>query len=412
MNNKTIPPYSVNDSGWTFFVNNRPMFVAADSPNFARVAEAVAESDYDALIDLLTEDKFNSAFRTLVYSDKDGCFKIVSNDEDDYAIQYTDDDGKVHVLPDVLCDKLVNLYQQKVDMTRYVNFVRNVYLNPRPDSITELFDFLSYKELPITQNGTFIAYKGVQNDLFSITANTETRVLKGDVKHGKIKNALNSEIEVHIDDVDPDRRKHCSNGLHVGSYHYAADFGSTVLAVEVNPKDVVSVPTDYSCQKCRVAKYKVLSIVESEFTGSSLTVDNDNGTIDDSMDLMVDENDVASASDILLSAENIADTREAIERNVNNHQVLTLEYEDGSEKVKVYSSELTEDDLLEDDPNMSDDSLEFYKINVPATTISQLCGSVGRKDGVTRGAMFTVLMKLGYRVILNQKSLGNSIVEL
>ena len=61
--------------------------------------------------------------------------------------------------------------------------------------------------------------------------------------------------------VDDDRRHSCSNGLHVGAIGYVNSFGygeDKVVIVKVNPKDVVSVPLDSSCQKCRVCEYVVL----------------------------------------------------------------------------------------------------------------------------------------------------------
>lgn len=53
--------------------------------------------------------------------------------------------------------------------------------NPSETSREELYDFLSYRELPITSEGTFIAYKGVGENMYSLHGNAETRVLQGKV---------------------------------------------------------------------------------------------------------------------------------------------------------------------------------------------------------------------------------------
>ena len=46
--------------------------------------------------------------------------------------------------------------------------------NPSETSREELYDFLSYRELPITSEGTFIAYKGVGEDIrFMVTPKPE-----------------------------------------------------------------------------------------------------------------------------------------------------------------------------------------------------------------------------------------------
>jgi hypothetical protein len=52
-----------------------------------------------------------------------------------------------------------------------------------------------------------------------------------------------------------------------------------VVVVKVNPKDVVSVPSDCKCQKCRVSAYEVVSVFEQEITAP--VVDADNNPIED-----------------------------------------------------------------------------------------------------------------------------------
>lgn len=413
MSNNVIPPYSVNDQGWTFFVDNRPICVPANSPIYADIMDAVTENDYDTLMDLLSENKVQTAFKKLVFADKSGNFKILENESTgDKSISYTDDSGKTHILPDVLTNKLTALYDKRIDMERYVNFVRNVYLNPNPDSIAELFDFLSYKELPITQNGTFIAYKGVREDLYSVNANKQTRVLSGVVDdYGHIKNSLNTKIAVHTEDVDPDRRNECSNGLHVGSYDYASQWGSVVLAVEVNPRYVISVPMDCSFQKCRVSQYKVLTVVDGVYDNSSLEVDNDTGEIDVKEESIVTSGLDAAVNE-MLSAANITNTRAAIDRNIDNHCVLNMVLSDGAKRVNVYPSDATDNEIIDKDPIMnSATNVEYINIFRAATTISQLVGSVGRKNNINRASMLTLLIKLGYDVDLDNVNVGNSIVR-
>lgn len=413
MSNNVIPPYSVNDQGWTFFVDNRPICVPANSPIYADIMDAVTENDYDTLMDLLSENKVQTAFKKLVFADKSGNFKILENESTgDKSISYTDDSGKTHILPDVLTNKLTALHDKRIDMERYVNFVRNVYLNPNPDSIAELFDFLSYKELPITQNGTFIAYKGVREDLYSVNANKQTRVLSGVVDdYGHIKNSLNTKIAVHTEDVDPDRRNECSNGLHVGSYDYASQWGSVVLAVEVNPRYVISVPMDCSFQKCRVSQYKVLTVVDGVYDNSSLEVDNDTGEIDAKEESIVTSGLDAAVNE-MLSAANITNTRAAIDRNIDNHCVLNMVLSDGAKRVNVYPSDATDNEIIDKDPIMnSATNVEYINIFRAATTISQLVGSVGRKNNINRASMLTLLIKLGYDVDLDNVNVGNSIVR-
>lgn len=181
-------------------------------------------------------------------------------------------DGKVFYkgseLPPALTTKVKSILAEGLPLTHFQKFWENLDQNPSATSVAELVEFLEYKELPITEDGHFIAYKGVTSDFYSIHGNSKTKVVKGLVDgSGRIYNGLGEEIEVTRREVDDNRANHCSYGLHVGSLDYASGFkgyGGKLLVVKVNPKDVVSVPSDYNCQKCRVSAYKVLSEYESE----------------------------------------------------------------------------------------------------------------------------------------------------
>jgi len=117
--------------------------------------------------------------------------------------------------------------------------------------------------MPITPEGNFLAYKGVQSDYYSITSGT-IDIVKGQVMDGHILNAIGEEIEVVRNQVCDDKDLGCSKGLHAGSMKYATDFASNgkVVIVEINPADVVSIPTDCSCQKLRTCAYKVVAEFE------------------------------------------------------------------------------------------------------------------------------------------------------
>lgn len=131
--------------------------------------------------------------------------------------------------------------------------------NPSSQSRQEAWDFLQHKGLPIMPNGMVRGYKGVQDDYWSATGNKTTKVLRGKVNdEGRIYNGVGETIEVARNNVDDDRRRGCSHGLHVGTYEYARSFAPKLLLVEFSPTDIVSVPTDCNCQKLRCSKYTVI----------------------------------------------------------------------------------------------------------------------------------------------------------
>lgn len=182
-------------------------------------------------------------------------------------------DGTVYyngeALPKALEQKVKSIIRDDLSLDHFAKFWENLSKNPSSSTITGIMDFLEYKELPITDDGHFLAYKGVSSDYWSINGNTETKVIKGEVrKNGSLNNKVGAELEVARNAVNDNREVHCSFGLHVGSLDYARGFGNRVVVVKVNPADVVSVPTDYNCQKCRVSAYKVVSEYECEITAS------------------------------------------------------------------------------------------------------------------------------------------------
>lgn len=167
-------------------------------------------------------------------------------------------------LPPVLGKKIERFRNENLLFKPIQNFLLRLNKNPSYQSINQLYDFLEAEELPITEDGYFIAYKGISDDGFSVHGNPNTKVTQGTVDdRGRIYNLnFGVAIEVERNQVDDDRNKGCSNGLHVGSYNYASGWGHKTIKVKVDPADVVSVPTDCAFQKCRVSKYIPLDYVE------------------------------------------------------------------------------------------------------------------------------------------------------
>lgn len=172
-----------------------------------------------------------------------------------------------------LRDKVASLKRDGLSTKPFFKFYEKVLLNPSKQSAEELFDFLSYKELPITDDGNFLAYKGVLNNYYSSHANKKTKVIQGKVNEaGQILNKIGCTIEVERSCVDANRSNECAEGIHAGSLDYARGHANRVVLVEINPKDAVSVPKDCSFQKLRCCKYKVIADFEQEIKAPSVKV--------------------------------------------------------------------------------------------------------------------------------------------
>lgn len=228
-----------------------PRIVRDSNPNYFRIRKSILAGDYELAYQLASiKEVIVEAVEGSDFSVKDG-------------VVYFGD----FILNGVISSKLVKvILEGGKNLTPIKKYVERILKNPSRQSAQELYDFLGYRELPITEDGMVLAWKGVGNDDYSIQGNPSTKVLQGTVdRSGRILNRVGDTIEVARICVDDDRRKHCSHGLHVGSLDYARGWGSKLKLVMFDPADAVSVPTDCNFQKLRVCKYKVIADVSKDF---------------------------------------------------------------------------------------------------------------------------------------------------
>jgi hypothetical protein len=97
--------------------------------------------------------------------------------------------------------------------------------------------------------------------------NTGRAIVDGKVYSGAIPNGVGAVVEMPRGEVQHDPSVGCHTGLHAGTHDYASNFSQgKVLLVEINPRDVVSVPTDCNWQKIRTCRYTVKDISEAKIT--------------------------------------------------------------------------------------------------------------------------------------------------
>lgn len=172
-----------------------------------------------------------------------------------------------NAMPEMFTDTMLDMMDQGFPFEPMLNFLDNMSDNPSDSAIVELFDFMGHKQMPITADGCFLAYKAVDNNYRDLYTNT-------------FDNSVGSVCEMPRADVDSNREKHCSAGLHVGAIDYAKQYGgidddsgddeggsgNRLMICKVNPADVISVPTDSRCQKLRACRYEVVSEFEDVYT--------------------------------------------------------------------------------------------------------------------------------------------------
>ena len=128
----------------------------------------------------------------------------------------------------------------------------------RQHSKDDLVKFIKNSSMPVTADGRMVAFKRV---------NKNHEGNNYDCHSGKVLNNVGCRVAMDIDQVDPDRSRDCSYGLHVASRGYLSGFhGNTLLLILVNPEDVIAVP-EYDPRKVRVCKYEIVH----EFSGEHMS---------------------------------------------------------------------------------------------------------------------------------------------
>jgi hypothetical protein len=151
---------------------------------------------------------------------------------------------------------LINALRRGQKEWGVLNFLNKIEEVDKDFLYNELFKFMNKNELGINDEGNIIAYKKIRNNWFDIHSNT-------------VRYKIGDTPEMPKRKVDSDRNNVCSTGLHFCSLDYLSQFGSNdgkdrVVEVEIDPRDVVSIPTDYNNAKGRAAKMHVVREMKPE----------------------------------------------------------------------------------------------------------------------------------------------------
>jgi hypothetical protein len=230
--------YIFDPSGLSVFVHGKSHTIRNDHPNYSKIVDALRDKRYDELGDLLDVAKAIKSYASGKVEVRDG--------EVFYAGE---------VLHTTLTNRLLDMMSEGFDIKPLVNFLSNLMENPSRTAVEELYLFLESGKLPITEDGHFLAYKKVREDF-------------RDIHSGRFSNAPGQVLEMARNQVDDKRDNTCSTGFHFCSIAYLPQFSSNstsdrVVIVKINPRDVVSIPSDYNNTKGRACRYEVVG----EYTG-------------------------------------------------------------------------------------------------------------------------------------------------
>ena len=231
-------PYTITADNITVFCDGQIIKMPSTHSGFKAMAEHLQGAEHDASTIKTLADKAAALTRLTA-----GQVTIMGS-----TVYY-----KGAPVRSALSDRLVKLTDEGFDATPWALFMDKVMQNPSENSKERLFQFLERWDAPLTPDGNFVAFKGVNEDY----TDCHTRTFD---------NSPGQTVEMERSKVVEDPNITCASGLHACASHYLDSFWGSrkVIAVEINPADVVSIPIDYKLSKMRVCRYVVIGDVEDE----------------------------------------------------------------------------------------------------------------------------------------------------
>lgn len=176
--------------------------------------------------------------------------------------------------------RILQMVREGFDSAPMLAFLANLMASPSKRAVDELYGFLEATGLPITEDGCFLAYKKVNHDYMDFYTGSVSNKLASLMSAAELATYprtvgnVTTEIingvttlSMPRNQVDDERDRTCSNGLHFCSLSYLPEYhggAGRVLIVKINPADVVSIPSDYDNAKGRTCRYEVIGEYEAD----------------------------------------------------------------------------------------------------------------------------------------------------
>lgn len=261
--------YILTERGLTLLNTDRILSLHTDDNRWTKALELLKASAWDELVELLTP-----AVRLAKYISASGNLTAESG-----ILRY-----KGEVLPNnmYMVTRALQHSAEGFPVDPLLQFIENLMQNSSWRAKQELLSFLEYGDLPITPDGYFLAYKRVRDSYFDVYTGkvlnkpadkmTSEEKLSLPVKTGVVTvGFMNGATTVSMarNQVDDRSEQTCSYGLHFCSREYLKSFsGERMIVLKINPRDVVSIPTDYNNTKGRCCQYQVVGELSSEYDPS------------------------------------------------------------------------------------------------------------------------------------------------
>jgi hypothetical protein len=225
-------PYLIQGSNIVIVIDNTPHTISKTHVTYDKVKEAIKAGDWDTVRNIIDPKK-----------------AVINYGNGNVAVQGEKLFWKDKELHGAIAVRMVQMLQEDLPIEPLVLFMENMMQNPSYRAVNELYGFLEKNNLPITPDGCFLAYKKVRADY-------------KDCYSGTMDNSVGKVVSMERNQVNDNANQTCSAGLHFCSHNYLSHFGGErVVILKINPRDVVSIPTDYDFSKGRCCSYEVIGEV-------------------------------------------------------------------------------------------------------------------------------------------------------
>lgn len=235
-------PYSITSTSLSLVLGFKPKVIPASHPNFAEIARLLllpdtTEEDLTPLVDVAQQvAEFKSKNIAVI-------------------------DNRLYYKGFPLTSKIANVILGFVNRGQldaaepYKNFLERAQMNPDPRAVVDLYDWVAASGLPITPDGFILAWKAVGLDYMSIKSGPR----------GKLDHSIGNTVSEPRHETDPNPAVTCSRGIHFCSAPYLRFYtggGTRVIAVKIDPMNVVAFPKDYNNEKGRCCELEVVGEVK------------------------------------------------------------------------------------------------------------------------------------------------------
>lgn len=229
--------------GLSLVTGNRPYNVESTHRNYGLIIEALKEERWSDIPELV-----NMAQAVATYVAQNATDRVTVNAEAG-VVSYNGE--PVH---NVVTEHILKMMRDGFPIKPLCLFLDNLLQNPSKKAVDQLYTWMMANGMTVSEDGYLLAFKRVKDDFTSFYDSATM-------------NAVGTYVNMPRYLVDDRSENTCSTGLHFCSQAYLPQYCSgagQVLLLKINPRDVVSIPTDYNSSKGRACRYFVLEALTGD----------------------------------------------------------------------------------------------------------------------------------------------------